>query len=397
VFDAMKVVDVTEFWSVRGGGVRSYLTSKAHGLTALGVEHRVLASGPHSLETSLKEGSTAASRLVRFGGPALPYDPTYHLFTRLHAVRERLRREHPDVLEIHSPQLAALAALNAPERTFQVRTFVWHSDFIDTYLTWRVAARSSPRVASLVTAPLWSWVRAIAKRCSATLVASTFQAQKLRAHGVPRVTEMPLGVDTSLFRPEARDPKFRARFLGERRASVLVSVGRLAAEKRTDVLIEGFRRLRRERDAVLLVYGDGPERARLEASARDLPDVVFLGFEPDRAELSRALASSDVLVHAGPFETFGLVVAEARASGTPVAVAASGAAGELAAVDCSEKYAACDAQALAAALERLLTRDRAELAARARAAASGVLSVAQHFRELVALYGDLLAERQGRG
>src|SRR5262249_24509543 len=82
---------------------------------------------------------------------------------------------------------------------------------------------------------------------------------------------------------------------------------------RTEVIIEAFRKLRARRDAVLLIYGDGPERARLEASARDLPDVIFLGFERDREKLARALASSDALVHAGPFETFGLVVAEAAA------------------------------------------------------------------------------------
>lgn len=393
----MKVVDVTEFWSERGGGVRSYLTSKARGLTSLGVEHRVFASGPRSEESRLEAGENATSRLVRFAGPALPYDPTYHLFTRIGAVRERLRRELPDVLEIHSPQLAALAALSAPEHAFRVRTLVWHSDFIDTYLSPEIAVRSSQRVARAVTAPLWSWVRAIAARCSATLVASTFQASKLRGHGVPRVTEMPFGVDTSVFRPEARDPSFRARFLGTRPASLLVSVGRLAAEKRTDVLLEGFRGLRARRDAVLLVYGDGPERARLEASARDLPDVVFQGFERNRAELSRALASADVLVHAGPFETFGLVVAEASACATPVVVCSDGAAGELAAPDCSEKYAACDAQAFAAAVERLLARDRTELATRARSAASRVLSVDQHFRELLALYRALLCEHRTRG
>jgi alpha-1,6-mannosyltransferase len=393
----MKVVDVTEFWSERGGGVRSYLTSKAQGLTSLGVEHRVFASGPRSEEVPLEQGETAASQLVRFGGPSLPYDPSYHLFTRFGAVRRRLQQERPDVLEIHSPQLAAAAALAAPRRAFQVRTLVWHSDFIDTYLSWQIAAQSSQRVASVLTAPLWSWVRAVTHRCSATLVASAFQARKLRAHGVPGVMEMPFGVDTSTFRPEARDANFRAGFLGTRRAELLVSVGRLAAEKRTDVLIEGFRRLRARRDAVLLIYGDGPERARLEASSRDLKDVIFMGFERNRAELARALSSADVLVHAGPFETFGLVVAEARASATPVVVTAEGAAGELASSDCSEKYAAGDAQAFANAVERLLSRDRHELAVRSRAAANQVLSVGQHFRRLVSLYRDLLSESRGRG
>jgi alpha-1,6-mannosyltransferase len=130
---------------------------------------------------------------------------------------------------------------------------------------------------------------------------------------------------------------------------------------------------------------------------RDCPDVVFLGFERNRAELARALASSDALVHAGPFETFGLVVAEARACGTPVVVASSGAAGELAARDCSEKYVACDPAAFAAALERLLARDRRDLLERARAGVSSVISIEQHFRALIALYRELLSQHGPRG
>ena len=148
----MKVVDLTEYWSERGGGVRSYLTTKARSLAELGVEHRVFASGPRSEETTLAKGSASSSRLLRFGGPALPYDSTYHLFTRVGAVRQKLFAEQPDVLEIHSPQLAALAGLAAAKQSFKVRTLVWHSDFIDTYLSWKIAARSSESAARLLTA-----------------------------------------------------------------------------------------------------------------------------------------------------------------------------------------------------------------------------------------------------
>ena len=142
---------------------------------------------------------------------------------------------------------------------------------------------------------------------------------------------------------------------------------------------------------------DGPERRRLEAQARDLPDVIFMGFEKNRAELARALASADALVHAGPFETFGLVVAEARACATPVVVASSGAAGELVSPECSEKYTACDATAFAEATERLLSRDASELKARCLAAAADVVSLEQHFRALLALYRELLVRPRAEG
>lgn len=382
----LKVLDLTEFWSERGGGVRSYLTTKAQALSRLGVEHVVLAAGAEDEETKLAE----CSKLVRLRGPALPYDPSYHWFLRFGAVRERVLKERPDVLEVHSPELAGLSALTVPQYAYGVRTFVWHSDFIDTYLSWRIEKLSSQRVARALTAPLWGWVRALGERSQATIVASGCQARKLEERGVPRIHELPFGVDTRIFSPRARDTAFRASVLGNRDVPFFVCSGRHAGEKRWDVLLEGFRRFRSRHEAVLLVYGDGPERARLEAQAERIPDVYFMGFDRDRARLAQALASAEALVHAGPFETFGLAVAEAVACGTPVVVSSSGAARELRDPACSEEYVWADPDSLASALERLLARDREVLRARALEAAARVVSIDQHFAALVALYAELL-------
>jgi alpha-1,6-mannosyltransferase len=117
----MKVVDVTEYWSERGGGVRSYLSAKARSLDELGVSHRVLAPGPRREEVSLVPGSDR-SRLVRYPGVALPYDPTYHLLSRFREAARRAEAERPDVLEIHSPELAAVCALSVPRSAFGART-----------------------------------------------------------------------------------------------------------------------------------------------------------------------------------------------------------------------------------------------------------------------------------
>ena len=52
----MKVLDVTEFYSERGGGVRSHLTLKSHVLCQLGHEHVVVAPGAHDSESTVGEG-----------------------------------------------------------------------------------------------------------------------------------------------------------------------------------------------------------------------------------------------------------------------------------------------------------------------------------------------------
>ncbi len=354
----MKVVDVTEFYSERGGGVRSYLEGKEHILCQLGHQSILLAPGPPSKSTQT---------VHRLGGPPLPYDPTYHLLWRPDKIREATAAERPDVLEIHSPYVAAIGAMMARPGTFGIRTFVWHSDFIDTY----------ERVLH-VPIPLWGWVRRIARACATTFCASAWQVAKLARHGVT-AEHLPFGVDKETFRP-------RARAAPSSGGARLVACGRLAIEKRFDVVVDAMGRLP---EARLVLYGDGPERARLEQRAPK--NVQFAGFVRSREELAEAFAGADAFVHGCPHETFGIAVAEAIASGTPIVVPDQGGASELAREAFGERYASGDADACAAAIRRLLERDRTTLRDAAVAGARQILSTREHFGRLLARYEELLA------
>ena len=167
-------------------------------------------------------------------------------------------------------------------------------------------------------------------------------------------------------------------------------VGRFAVEKRWDVVLEAFARVRQRRPAALVLFGDGPERARLEKRAPD--GVFFAGFERDRSKLATALASADVMVHACPYETSGLAIAEAVACAVPVVVPDMGGAPESADPSCSERYRSLDAEACATAIERLLARDAGTLRAQALAAALRVPTVERHFARVISVYEDLLKE-----
>ncbi|MDF2695733.1 MAG: hypothetical protein K0S65_4116, partial [Labilithrix sp.] len=270
--------------------------------------------------------------MVRVRGPASPYDPSYHLLLNTRKIRDLVAAERPDVLEIHSPYMAAVGALRADPTAYGVRTFQWHSDFIDTYggvLEDKAPFLPSPLVRT-VTRPLWSLVRSIARRCDATLVASAWQVGKLTAHGVANVVHRPFGIEREIFRTNARSFEGRRDLLAlagrdarNERTAIVVGVGRFAIEKRWDLVIDAFLRVRaRGRDAILVLFGDGPERERMKARASGAfaADIVFPGFSKDRAGLARNLASADALLHGCPFETFGLSIAEAMSCGLPAVV-----------------------------------------------------------------------------
>ncbi len=402
----MKIVDITEFYSERGGGIRSHLETRGKLLGSLGHEHVVIAPGRRGDRVSAagETGEPArrsratpgpiagrhepGSRLVRIGGPPLPYDRTYHLLGRFDRLAAVLRAERPDVLEAHSPYLAAAGAWATGRRVSRLLTTFWHADHIGAYVEPTVAGAFGPRVAGATAAVLWRAVRLLLSPFDATFVAGHRQARMLRTVGVSPVFHVPFGADISTFHPDAGGEPARRPLLGDSTAALLVGVGRLAVEKGWDVVLDAFARVRARRDAVLVLFGDGPERARLEARAPD--GVRFAGFEPDRVRLAAALASADVLVHGCACETAGLGVVEAVASGLPVVVPDEGGASEGADASCSAIYRSHDAEACAAAIEGLLDRPRADLRARARDAAGRAPTAEQHVKSVAAIYADLL-------
>ncbi|MBS2020403.1 MAG: glycosyltransferase [Deltaproteobacteria bacterium] len=421
----MKILDVTEFYSERGGGVRSHLALKSHVLCQLGHEHVVVAPGPPgrpdgAVEANPESGrlarAEAKARVIRVEGPASPYDPTYHLLLRFDKIAAIVERERPDVLEVHSPYLAALGAMRASPAHYGVRTFQWHSDFIDTYggvLEAHLERKASPLLSSLgglvrpAVRPAWALVRAIASRCDATLVAAEWQVAKLVSHGVPRVVRVPFGIERETFRAEARSVEARRELLtlagddaGDEHTPILIGIGRFAIEKRWDVVIDAFLRLRdrhpRHGRAVLVLVGDGPEKERMKARVAGRSDVVFAGFVKDRAALARTLASADALVHGCPFETFGLSIAEAMSCGLPAVVPDEGGAAEMHVDGSGERYRALDVDACVEAIARLLDRVRRdpELVRRATTQAVARLpNVREQFESQVTLYRDLLGSR----
>ena len=135
---------------------------------------------------------------------------------------------------------------------------------------------------------LWGRVREIHEAATLTLAPSTHACRQLAEHGVPRVRLWPRGVDSVRFAPEHRDDAWR-RSVAPDGEVVLGYVGRLAPEKQLDHLAAVADLL----GTRLVLVGDGPDRDRL---ARALPRAVLTG-QLEGADLARAVASMDVLVH----------------------------------------------------------------------------------------------------
>ena len=176
-------------------------------------------------------------------------------------------------------------------------------------------------------------------RADHVLAISRFTAGAIRQAVPSRVplSLLPPGVDAERFHPDLpTSDRIRAKHrLGER--PLVVCVSRLVPRKGQDVLIKAMPAImRRVPDAHLLVVGDGPDRARLQALAADAPrgSVTFTGQVPDD-ELPAYHAAADVFAmpcrsrKAGlEVEGFGIVFLEAAACGKPTVAGDSGGAAE---------------------------------------------------------------------
>ena len=163
-------------------------------------------------------------------------------------------------------------------------------------------------------------LRRFYRRCDAIFAPSESMAQLLREQRMSYdVGIWSRGVDTEVFRPDARDMEWRRGLGIADDEPVIAFVGRLVMEKGLDVFAETIDLLeRRGVRARVLVIGAGPAG---EWFRQRLPDsAVFAGFQRGE-DLGRAIASADMLFNPSVTETFGNVTLEAMASGLPVIAA----------------------------------------------------------------------------
>ncbi len=132
-----------------------------------------------------------------------------------------------------------------------------------------------------------------------------------------KIKILPRGLDTRLFHPGRRDPKFWLERGAKPGELILLYVGRLSVEKNLDIFAQAHdcaRTLGLSVRAALV--GNG---VYLKTMRQMLPDACFTGYLAGE-ELAAAYASADIFVFPSISDTFGNVVIEAQASGLPVIV-----------------------------------------------------------------------------
>lgn len=163
-----------------------------------------------------------------------------------------------------------------------------------------VAARTG-----LSPAPFWRVLARFHRPARGILVATPRLADELASHGLSQTRPWTRGVDLALFRPDrAPHPAF-----ADLPRPIALHVGRVAVEKNIEAFLDA------DWTGSKVVVGDGPA---LDALMSRYPQAHFLGALHGEA-LASTYVGADVLAFPSRTDTFGLVIIEALACGTPVA------------------------------------------------------------------------------
>jgi phosphatidylinositol alpha-mannosyltransferase len=337
--DALRVALICPYSLSVEGGVQLQVLGLARALRRIGVDARVLAPSdgppPEAGITSL-----GPSRGFPSNGSIAPISSGKAVIDR---TLEALRAFAPHVLHLHEPlspgaNYAALMATDLPA----VGTFhAAHPGRNAWYDAFRL--------------PLRKMVDRLAVRTAVSAEA------KRNAEAFGQSCEiLPNGVDVEAFAGTEPWPADRP---------TIVFVGRHERRKGLGVLLEAFRML--DRDADLWIAGRGPETAAL--ARRDLPRVTWLGRVTEEVKARRLRGATVACFPSIEGESFGVVLLEAMAAGTPV-VASDLTGYRNVARDGQESvlFPPGDAAALAGALRRLLDDEvlRKELVERGRVRAA---------------------------
>jgi glycosyltransferase involved in cell wall biosynthesis len=273
--DRIKVLIVTDAWAPQVNGVVRTLEMLGNDLRALG----------HEVRYATPEGRITVPM------PTYP-EIRLSLFPRA-SMEKEIRDFAPDAIHIATEGTLGLSARAICIKYGIPFTTSFHTRFPE-YVHARFSFISEARV--------YRFLRWFHGPATAMMVATQSLKRELEGHGFKNLRIWSRGVDVERFKPiEGAQLPYEA--------PTFLYVGRIAVEKN----IEAFVSL--NLPGTKVVVGHGPARASLE---RKYPDVKFVGPKTGE-ELTRAYAGSNVFVFPSRTDTFGLVVLEALACGTPVA------------------------------------------------------------------------------
>lgn len=302
----MRIAMMTDsYFPTRDGVVTSICTIK-ESLEELGHEVFIIAPEP---EKEYRQEGVYYFKSIRFksyDGYYVPIFPSNKI--------EILKEIDPDVIHIHGVATMALRGLVCGH-TLKLPTVMTFHTMVDDAAQYYSPIKLPPETMNRL---IWIYLRQILKRMDVVVTPTSCIGAEIISHGAEcrNMVTVPTGAKTEVFHPGLPYDDLVARY-GLEGKRIIVHVGRVSYEKDIDMVIRAVSKV----DAHLLIVGKGPAKEDMERLVRELgleDKITFTGFVSDE-ELPRFYNMADMVISASKFETQGLTILEAMATGKPVA------------------------------------------------------------------------------
>lgn len=316
---ALNIAMFTETFVPHANGVTTSILNSRRGLFDRGHRVTVYSAGPPVQENE---------SVHYYGGKTFPLYPDFPVaILPNRAARENkriLEQQKADLVHIHAPGPMGLRGYAAARRHKLPFIVTYHTEYEPLVRYAPFGYKTFFRVASRAVNKLLN------KRCRVLIAPSKAIQRRLVERGgleEHKVRVVPTGIDLDRFQPNLDASSVRDDWGFNNGERVVLWLGRVAFEKRLDVLLDAFAAVRKdEKDLRLVIAGSGPATGEFRSRAMNLGldgSIRFVGHVRDE-DVPLYYNAADVFASASAFETQGLTLLEAMACGTPSAVAAAG-------------------------------------------------------------------------
>lgn len=293
----MKIGLISPYNIFKGGGVQECVLALQSELLRRGHKVKIITPQPRGYEGESPEN-------VLFVGASTDMKSPLHTTVQVSAgngdkMAEKLAQEQFDILNFHEPWIPIISRqILAKSDAINVGTF--HAKLPDT--------RMSKTIERVIT----PYTKGILKSFHALTAVSPAGAEYVQKLTTAPINFIPNGIDLT---------KYKARPSSKFEIPTIFYIGRLEKRKGVKYLLRAFGVLQTTMpEARLIIGGDGPDREKLQEIAQGLglKNVEFLGFVEEKDKLHLMQSSTVFCAPALYGESFGIVLLEAMASGTPV-------------------------------------------------------------------------------
>jgi len=325
------VLDINNFWSPSGGGVRRYHLQKMEYYQKKQTDYKLvfLMQDNHNWVEEISPTLTIEHvKAMKVPGKWWEYRFIY----RANHIRPYIEKYNADIIEVGSPYVLPAAVRRACEGLEHkpMLTGFWHADFPVTYIR-RTFGRVNELLGKQLENVAWAYARYQFKNYQGIQVSCKEVMERMRSRGLLNLHWLPLGIDSDLFTPACRDSTLVEELkAGNPNRLTMFFPHRFCKEKGVSLLLDAYPIVCKELgvEPALVFVGTGNRISLVEEAVKKYKHVKYAGFIKKQEDMTRWIASCEMGFALSGWETFGFSILEAMSCGQCLIGANTGAAAE---------------------------------------------------------------------